>query len=1733
MAEGGENEAIGEMQEELARLRQLVQDAGLGGARQGGPVVVTPRRLSHYSGEGGISLEDWQVEARAALRAQRLEGQDAADFLRAHLEGGARNEVKYAPAEDRADADGVFEILNEAFGERLSYTQLMDLFVHRHQKDGESLRTFSHELMALIDRALDVQPDCVPNRDRALRDRFAENVRDTGNQRGLSKELKTRIRRHPQLTFAQIREEGIKWSEETSPKKQAASNFVGVATQPNAEIKRLTQMIESQQEQQKIILKQQEELFQLLRTNQTANTEVPVATTVGVVHRPLQRGPCFHCKLMGHLKRECPQLRSKNSGQGQQYRSQGGQNISEDQTKPQGNPTPTSAGSSVINAEPELSVETFLEKTVGGKPKVEAKFGNTMVDCLLDTGSQVTTLSETFYRTKIEPAGTKISVGNDFINLTAANSLEIPYIGVVVIDITIRGITVAGRGVLIAKDTPGMPRKYHGILGMNVIKHVPEFQELLQNQIEVTTKPGIVKLAGGSPVIIPQASVCDILATSTCRGPHPVLVEGLAQPPHGLHVAPALVDLSRGTTYLRVMNSSNSDILLKPKTRIGLVRQIESVNSGVKTIQMSVSCNEIRVDSIKEVTLSEQHVEPNQLEQLVLPEGIDLSSFPETEEELTQLKRLIVKYSSVFFKPGDKLGFTKTVQHKIRMEDDSPIKQPYRRVPPHQWAELKEHLQELLQRGVIKESNSEFASPIVLVRKSSGALRMCVDYRRVNARVKQDAYPLPRIEETLEALSGATCFSALDLASAYNQVQVSPENQHKTAFVTPMGLYEFTRMPFGLSTAPATFQRLMGIVFRDEILEILLVYLDDIIVYSRSIQEHLQRLEIVFCKLQQHGLKLEASKCAFFKKEVKFLGHVVSSKGVQTDPAKVESVKQWPKPQTLSQLRQFLGLASYFRRFMEGFAQEAGPLHQLVGDLSKQNKHLDKRRSRPVSIGVLWDERHDKAFESLKDKLVTAPLLGYADFGLPFILEVDASNTGLGAILSQEQEGKTRVIAFASRSLRRGERNMENYSSKKLELLALKWAVTEKFRDYLLPSKFVVITDNNPLTYLMTKTKLPALEQRWANALACFNFVFKYRPGKQNGGADALSRIDRPDEEQHSDSDQQCNELTKSWGLPLQLQNEIWQELHEANSPKTVVQDPSEKLATSLPTLDVSEMKELQKIDKVIGQFLTLFESKEKPSLRSRKRQNKLVQLLIKQWDRMVIIEGVLYRKLREPEMGYIQQLVLPEKLKERVLRGLHDELGHQGVERTSALIRQRCYWPRMDRDIRDWIEKCERCLKAKPVKTKTPIGSIIATRPLEVLAIDFTVLEPASDGRENVLVLTDVFTKYTVAVATRDQKAKTVVRVLVHSWFTRFGAPLRIHSDQGRDFEAAIVKELCSYYGVLKSHSTPYHPKGNGQVERYNRTLHDLLRTLPPEMKKRWPEQLDYVTFAYNTTPHSSTGHSPFYLMYGRDPRLPPDTLIKPTEDHSFTSTDDWIQNHQRRLQLAYSQVKSRLIQAAALRKKYADKGAKELPLLIGQRVLLKRHDFKKRHKIQDLYHPDIYKVIQQRGDQDVYLIENSQGFGPTKWVNRQDLKPCEGMRMKESPVNPTPQISCYTSRHRAPVRSQEELDESEEDVVVIMPQENIQNREKFPEPLIEDIGSDSEADIPDGDVEPIINEDLGVHQPDGQNAIVAMPELVPVAPRRTNREGAGRHSNKYHEPRSAVKFSCNLMILSDEIHV
>ena len=983
-------------------------------------------------------------------------------------------------------------------------------------------------------------------------------------------------------------------------------------------------------------------------------------------------------------------------------------------------------------------------------------------------------------------------------------------------------------------------------------------------------------------------------------------------------------------------------------------------------------------------------------------------------------------------------------------------------------------------------------------------MRLCVDFRKV----RRDAYPLPRVDETFEALTGARYFSTLDLAAAYNQVEVQEEDQHKTAFITPFGLFEYLRMPFGLSNSPATFQRLMGRVFKDEVMQILLVYLDDVILYSKSVLEHFDRLEKVFTKLREHGLKLSASKCCFFKKEVKFLGHIISARGIQTDPSKIAAVKDWPKPETLLDLRQFLGLASYYRKFVAGFAQDAAPLHELVGVLAKESKGT--KRKKVVAIGDLWTEEHDNAFKALKTSLTSAPVLGYANFKDPFILETDASNKGLGAILSQMQDGKLRTIAYVSRGLRKSERNPKSYSSKRIELLALTWAVTEKLRDYLLPSSFVVMTDSNPLTYLMTKTKLSAMDQRWASALAPFNFTFKYRPGRENVGADALSRQRvRPwdDQDDHvPEPEQICAEASDTWPVPLELQKDILQQCHETGVQAIEL---SQITATSLPVLSMTEVRDMQQNDGVISPILPFWKQGKKPSLSFWRKQSKLVQLLIKQWKRLMEVDGVLFRKVQDPELGEIQQVLLPVKLQNIALKGYHDQQGHQGVERTTSLIKRRCYWPKMDQDIKQWINSCERCLMAKPIKVKTPQGSLLASRPLEVLAMDYTVLEPARDGRENVLVLTDVFTKYTIAITTRDQKATTVAKTLVKEWFLKFGPPQRLHSDQGRDFESRVVKELCRLYGVAKSHSTPYHPQGNGQVERYNRTLHDLLRTLSPEAKRRWPEHLESLTFAYNSTPHASTGFSPFYLLFGREPRLPLDSLLAVADsDNHFDSATEWVQYHQSKLQKAFGVVKSKLQQAASIRKAYADRSAKKHPLFRGQKVLLKRHDYGGRHKIQDVYHQTEYKVVGQRENHDVYLIEDTRGSGIQKWVNRTELRACDAMRRVALAQPVKPQVpKCQNPEVVS--GSSSENDDSDGTLIVYQNEPRVRP-DDFPPPLMEDLGPDGD----DIDLDPRLP--LQADDQDGQE----IPHDPPVEQllRRSNRVGAGMHRNVHHLPRSAL---------------
>ena len=515
------------------------------------------------------------------------------------------------------------------------------------------------------------------------------------------------------------------------------------------------------------------------------------------------------------------------------------------------------------------------------------------------------------------------------------------------------------------------------------------------------------------------------------------------------------------------------------------------------------------------------------------------------------------------------------------------------------------------------------------------------------------------------------------------------------------------------------------------------------------------------------------------------------------------------------------------------------------------------------------------------------------------------------------------------------------------------------------------------------------------------------------------------------------------------------------------VYSPQTYSTSPLPSWNKDQLTKLQHADAAIRRLLHFRAIGRKPTPRELKAETRESTQFLNQWDRITEKDQVLYRTNSDNHGNKHVQLLLPDSLRDELLRGVHDQCAHQGVERTEQLVRERCWWPGIHKFVQKYVSECERCVVAKGpyLPTKTPMSSIIASKPLEVLAMDFTLLEPATDGRENVLVLTDVFTKFTVAIPTRDQKASTVVKTLVCDWFLVYGVPRRIHSDQGRCFEAEIVQELCRMYGIKKSRSTPYHPEGNGQCERFNRTLHDLLRTLPPDKKRVWPNHLKELCYAYNATPHSSTGYSPHYLMFGVDPKLPVDILL-PYDREQPTDTGTWLSQHQNRLQRAHLQAQAKLKTEAVLRKQQADRHKNVRPdeIQIGERVFTRHHP-QGRAKIQDRWNSKVYKVVNRRDN--IHEIEPTDGHGPNRTVNRSELQVCP---------KPRPRLQQSIPRHNRRDRRvyHETSDESDEEELWIA----------FDAP-------------PDPDPLPAM-------QPD-------RPVL-----RRSARLNKGQHANLHHQPRT-----------------
>ncbi|XP_052387224.1 uncharacterized protein LOC127934090 [Carassius gibelio] len=747
---------------------------------------------------------------------------------------------------------------------------------------------------------------------------------------------------------------------------------------------------------------------------------------------------------------------------------------------------------------------------VGPALTITMKINGQPCETLLDSGSQVTIIFEPWYSENLSSVPIQPLSGLSIWGLSTASY---PYKGYVLVDVSfpasVMGVEETVSILALVCPEPEGPKQvpviigtnasfFQRLIGLGTTGHETEEAHTLRirfhnSELESPTRidipAGEVKWAGPGACVIPsKGEMCAVCAVESQKPLEKeiFMVETPSDDilPAGLFILPVVLPSS-------AVEENKFKVLIKNET----CKEV-TIPSG------TVLAHVYPTDTVTVASVTPTKAKT------IDPKVFDFTKSTIPKEWEDRFRQKLSERGNVFSQEEWDVGLAKDVKHCIRLSDTRPFRERSRRIAPADIDDVRRHLKDLLAAGIIKESRSPYASPIVIVRKKSGAIRMCIDYRTLNSRTLPDQYTTPRIDDALDCLAGSKWFSVLDLRSGYYQIAMADEDREKTAFICPLGFYEFERMPQGVSGAPATFQRLMERAVGDMHLLEVIVYLDDIIVFGSTLEEHEQRLLKVLDRLEEYGLKISLDKCQLCMSQVKYVGHIVSADGVAPDPEKIEAVAKWKVPTDVKTLRSFLGFCGFYRRFVKNYSGIVRPLTELTkgyppakggGKVTTERKYF--KESEP--FGERWGKDCTEAFKTIIHCLTHAPVLAFADPSKTYVLHVDASGNGLGAVLNQEYPEGLRPVAYASRKLSTTE---QRYPTHQLEFLALKWAVVDKFHDYLYGVKFVVRTDNNPLTYVLTTAKLNATDHRWLAALATYDFSLQYKPGRYNIDADTLSR---------------------------------------------------------------------------------------------------------------------------------------------------------------------------------------------------------------------------------------------------------------------------------------------------------------------------------------------------------------------------------------------------------------------------------------------------------------------------------------------------------------------------------------------------------------------------------------------------------------------------------------------------
>ena len=1073
-----------------------------------------------------------------------------------------------------------------------------------------------------------------------------------------------------------------------------------------------------------------------------------------------------------------------------------------------------------------------------------------------------------------------------------------------------------------------------------------------------------------------------------------------------------------GKTFVELYNTSNVDIILQQGDSLGVLRQVNAVQkyhenglvpnptSGERPVGDPPSYNDLdstagsqSVDD-SDLTAGSESVESDQPNTSNIPGPAHVNRItveergPEVPPHLQEMyeknsdglsgeddkafRHLLVNYGDVFAKTKMDLGKCTLVKHHIDTGDARPLKARPRRLPQAHFDEMSTQVRKLEANGIIKAADSEWGANVILVKKKDNTWRMCVDYRDLNSKTTNvDPYLIPRIDDTIDALGGAKFFCTLDLIQGYHQIEMTEESKAKTAFVVPRmtpSQWQYNFMPFGVTGGPATFQRVMDRILSGLEHKIALAYLDDVIVYGQTAAVCIVNLEKVLVRIEEAGLKLKPAKCEFFKKELLYLGHIVSADGIKCDPAKIEAIKRWIEPRTSRQIKVFLGTANYYNRFIKDYSAKAFPLYQLA------------RKGRKFK----WENEHQKGFDEIRKSLIEAPVMAYPlDEGL-YILDTDASGYAIGGVLSQLQpneEGvdEEKVISYGSKALQPRE---QRYCTRRRELLAIVHFV-KVFRAYLYGRRVLIRTDHASLKYIKTLKDPNDQFSRWFERLEETNYEIEIRAGVKHGNADGLSRLEtdvigvthphpgRVDWSCLPCEGKKCicegvNELEAKGDTDDNFT--ILSANHDENTcnghreaarvnckvvrHEMTVDEPRVRVAarqvqpmvaatiTFEQIWEPEEMKIAQSTDPDIAM---LYEAKRdglpKPTLLQVSAASEALIMYWHEWKRLELVDGLLYRRWEARDGGHhYMQLVLPFAYQEKMCAAFHDSdaAAHMGKRRTFNQVHRRMFWYRMGEDIKFWIKTCDICQRRKrPGKTPLAPKKIYTTGNVcQRVCLD--ICGPlAMTPRKNqyILVVMDQYSKYTRAFALPNQTAQTIADVFHKEWVCLLGAPREVHTDQGRNFDGVVFNQLCELFKSAKTRTTAYHASANGGVERFNHTMCNMLSALAEHDRKSWDDKLAYACQAYNSTRHDTTGMEPNLLMFGRQPDLPWDVMVPSRPDCEPLLQHEYIRKVKRDMRRIHQLAREKAGRAATVIKRYNDRKSHLNLYQVGDLVMLRSY--------------------------------------------------------------------------------------------------------------------------------------------------------------------------------------------------